>query len=91
MQLAMDFSATRARSNDSATSKEAAKHAAAQLACQRRIAILHCLRNFGPQTAREISARIGVDYIETQRRISEVGFIEKTTEVRDRCHVWKAV
>lgn len=91
MQLAMDFTASRARSADPATSKEAAKHAATQIACQRRIAILQSIRANGPSTAREISARTGIDYIEVQRRISEVGFIEKTTEVRDRCHVWRAV
>jgi hypothetical protein len=89
-QLAMDFVSTRARTVDPETSKEAAKAAITDAACAMRRLILQSLRLHGPQTAREISLREGLEYIATQRRISEVGFIEKTPDVRDGCHVWQA-
>lgn len=41
--------------------------------------------------AREVAADTGIDYIEVQRRISEVAFIRKTEETRDGCKVWEAV
>lgn len=86
----MTLATTRARTGDPQTSKDAARAAATHAACQTRIAIRRAIDDHGPQTAREIAARIGVDYYEVQRRISEVGFIEKTAEQRGGCLVWKA-
>lgn len=91
-QLSMAFDApsthTRARRTDSDTSHQAAKFAASCKAESERLAIYHVIREKGPLTAREVAAAIGLDYIEVQRRISEVAGLTKTKEVRDSCRVW---
>lgn len=79
---------TRARRTDSDTSHQAAKFAATRKAEQERLAIYEAIYTFGPMTAREVAARIGLDYIEVQRRISEVAGLQKTKSARDRCRVW---
>ena len=85
----LSFVQTRARRNDSATSHEAAKAAVTRKADAERAAIRQCV-NAAPDglTAREVSIRIGVDYVETQRRISECG-LTKTDMRRDGCAVWR--
>ena len=94
-QLAIDFSAltfvkTRARRNDSQTSKDAAKAAVSRKADQERAAITQCVKAApGGRTAREVAFIEGIDYIEVQRRISECG-LHKTTERRNGCAVWVA-
>jgi DNA-binding FadR family transcriptional regulator len=91
-QLDMTFDAprahTRARRTDSDTSRQAAKFAATRKAEAERLAIYEAIRSGGPQTAREVAAAIGVDYIEVQRRISEVAGLTKTKDSRDGCRVW---
>lgn len=91
-QLSMTFDApsthTRSRRTDSDTSHQAAKFAATRKAESERHAIYEAVRSGGPQTAREIAKLIGLDYVETQRRISEVAGLTKTAAVRDGCRVW---
>lgn len=91
-QLALTFDAprahTRARRTDSDTSHQAAKFAATRKAESERLAIYEAIRAGGPQTAREVAKRIGLDYVETQRRISEVAGLTKTKDSRDGCRVW---
>jgi DNA-directed RNA polymerase specialized sigma24 family protein len=82
----MNFVQTRARADDPATSKEAAKNAATLTAAAQRRAIALVV-SYEPMTAREIAAVTGIDYITVQRRISECG-LSKTDCVRDGCHVW---
>ena len=84
------YSKTRARTGDSQTSKLAARHSLTQKACMERLQIFIAVTTKGPMTAREVAAETEIDYIEVQRRISEVGGIEKTAERRDGCMVWKA-
>lgn len=79
---------TRARRTDSDTSHHAAKFAATRKAEQERLAIYEAVRNGGDMTAREIAHVTGLDYIEVQRRISEVAGLTKTKAARDRCRVW---
>lgn len=87
----LSFVQTRARRGDCSTSHEAAKAAVTRKADAERAAIRQCVNAApGGLTAREISQRIGVDYIETQRRISECG-LSKTAARRDGCAVWEAV
>ncbi|MES1979577.1 MAG: hypothetical protein V4451_16165 [Pseudomonadota bacterium] len=94
-QLAIDFAApsfihTRARRNDSDTSKEAAKHAATRKADQERLAIAAAVKAApAGRTAREVAFVTEIDYIEVQRRISECGLI-KTSVRREGCAVWAA-
>lgn len=85
----LSFVQTRARRNDSATSHEAAKAAVTLKADSERIAIREAVKA-APDglTAREVSQRIGVDYITVQRRISETG-LTKTDTRRDGCAVWR--
>lgn len=90
MQLAISFVETRCRRADPETSRNAAKAAGREKACNERIQIRQALTQ-QPMTAREIAATTGLDYIEVQRRISEVAGIEKTDEKRDGCMVWRAV
>lgn len=87
----LSFVQTRARRSDPATSHEAAKAAVTRKADAERAAIRKCV-NAAPDglTAREVSLRIGVDYVETQRRISECGLV-KTAARRGGCAVWMAV
>lgn len=91
-QLALNLSApsthTRARRTDSDTSHQAAKFAATRKAESERASIYCAIRDHGPQTAREVAKRIGLDYVETQRRISEVAGLTKTKDSRDGCRVW---
>lgn len=91
MTSAATFVDTRARRSDSDTSRIAAAHAVSKKADMERAAILASIRAYGPSTAREVAADTGIDYIEVQRRISEVGFIRKTEATRDGCKVWEAV
>jgi DNA invertase Pin-like site-specific DNA recombinase len=84
------FVDTRSRSTDGQTSRDAARHAATDKAAKERLRILAALCR-GPMTAREIAEFTGIDYYEVQRRISETGGIEKTTERRGKCTVWRAV
>lgn len=79
---------TRARKTDSETSHQAAKFAASCKAEAERMAIYRVICEQGPMTAREVSAAIGLDYIEVQRRISEVAGLIKTKDSRDGCRVW---
>lgn len=79
---------TRARRTDSDTSHQAAKFAASCKAEAERASIFCAIRDHGPQTAREVAKRIGLDYVETQRRISEVAGLTKTKDTRDGCKVW---
>ena len=86
-----NFVHTRARRTDGDTSREAAKHAASCKADTER-RLIRLLVETAPYglTAREVAATSGIDYIETQRRISECGLV-KTDLRRDGCAVWKAV
>jgi hypothetical protein len=88
-QTAIYFADTRARSTDGKTSRDAAKNAATFKAAAERRLITEAIRSQGAMTAREVSLWIGLDYIETQRRISECG-LTKTTERRGGCFVWSA-
>ena len=90
-QIALDFVSTRSRSTDCDTSRLAARNAATYRANSHRAAIAICLRAHGPMTARQVAFHTGIEYIECQRRISEVGGIEKMDEVRYGCRVWRAV
>ena len=85
------FVDTRSRTTDGDTSRIAAAFAVTDKANRERADILRCLCLHGPQTARQVALKTGIEYYECQRRISEVGGIEKTDEVRDGCRVWKAI
>jgi len=85
----MSYVETRARRSDSQTSKDAARHSLSQKACAERLSIFIAVTTKGPMTAREVAAETDIDYIEVQRRISEVGGIEKSGERRDGCMVWR--
>jgi hypothetical protein len=78
----------RARNSDPVTSHIAARHAFSHKACQERTEIYLAVVSKGPLTAREIAEETGIDYIEVQRRISEVAGIEKTGDRRGGCMVW---
>lgn len=82
----MNFTETRARTSDPATSKAAARHAASTTAAAQRRAIAVAVASH-PMTAKEISAYTGIDFYSVSRRISECG-LSKTDCVRDGCHVW---
>jgi hypothetical protein len=86
----MDYASTRARSTDPETSHQAARFATSQKAASERLSIYLAVCNNGPMTAREIAASTGLDYIEVQRRISEVTGLRKTEVVRDGCRVWES-
>jgi DNA invertase Pin-like site-specific DNA recombinase len=90
MQLALNF--PRSRNSDPETSKAAGKNARTQKAIQERIAIYEavCKAPSG-LTAREMAKATGIDYIEVQRRKSEIPGIQITDQVRDGCAVWRAV
>ena len=89
-QLAMNFVQTRARRNDSDTSKTAANHAVSGKADRERIAITKAVQSScGGLTAREAATNTGIEYIAVQRRIAECG-LTKTEAVRDGCRVWVA-
>lgn len=90
-QIAIDFVSTRSRSTDCDTSRLAARNAATHKANSHRAAIALCLRAHGPMTARQVALQTGIEYIECQRRISEVGGIEKMNEVRHGCRVWRSI
>lgn len=79
---------TRSRRNDSETSHEAAKFAATRKAESERLAIYEAVLNGGDMTAREIAHVTGLDYIEVQRRVSEVAGLVKTKGVRLGCRIW---
>lgn len=81
---------TRARRTDPETSHVAARFATSQKAASERLSIFLAVCNKGPMTAREIAHETGLDYIEVQRRISEVIGLQKTNVVRDGCRVWEA-
>lgn len=87
-QMTMSFVETRARRNDSDTSKTAAKNAASGKAARQRVEIYECLRRCKSGTAMEIAVLTCLGYITVQRRISEVAGIHKTDEIRDSCRVW---
>lgn len=87
----LSFVQTRARRGDCDTSHEAAKAAVTRKADAERAAIRKCVNAPpGGLTAREVSIRIGVDYVEMQRRISECGLV-KTAARQGGCAVWMAV
>lgn len=99
-QLPLDFSALRARRNDPATSKAAAKRAS-DFAAHHWGAIRAALAQ-GPATFREISERCGVDehgepILERHavaRRLPELkraGIVRITGEVRQNARVWELV
>jgi hypothetical protein len=83
------FIDTRARGADGQTSRDAAKHAATCKAAAERRLIAQTIHERGAMTAREVSAWTGLDYIETQRRISECG-LRTTEDRRGVCYVWSA-
>lgn len=87
-QMTIDFVSTRYRKTDCDTSRVAAKAATSRKSDQERMAIRNAVQFFGNLTAREASAETGIDYNETQRRISECG-LRKTNLRRDGCAVWK--
>lgn len=82
------FVDTRSRATDGQTSRDAAQHAATDKASAERRLIIQAV-HLRPMTAKEVSEYTGLEYIETQRRISECGLV-KTEERRDGCFVWKA-
>ncbi len=79
---------TRARRTDSETSHKAARFATSQKAASERLSIYLAVCNGGDMTAREIAHVTGLDYIEVQRRISEVAGLTKTKGVRLGCRIW---
>jgi hypothetical protein len=90
-QMTIDFISTRYRSTDPDTSRVAAKNAISRKSDVERMAIRKAVISvLGGLTAREASAVTGIDYNETQRRISECG-LGKTKLRRDGCAVWAAV
>lgn len=90
-QIPISFVQTRARRTDGDTSREAAKHAVSCKADRERVSIGMAVRTSpAGLTAREAALQTGIDYIETQRRISECGLV-KTDLRRDGCAVWKAL
>lgn len=90
MSAALSFTDTRYRNTDSDTSKAAAKTAVSRKADRERAAITAAVKAApGGLTAREVAVVTGLDYITTQRRISETG-LTKTAAVRDGCRVWSA-
>lgn len=84
----MSTYAARARRTDPETSHQAARFANSQKAASERLSIYMAVLNGGDMTAREIAHVTGLDYIEVQRRISEVTGLEKTKGVRLGCRVW---
>jgi len=80
-----------ARRADPDTSYAAARHAVSGKAAQARKDILSAITVIGPMTAREVATYTGLDYIEVQRRISEVYGIERTGDRIDGCTVWDAI
>ena len=92
-QLSINFEPTsflrsRARRNDSDTSKEAAKHAVSHKADAERVALVAAVKaSYLGLTGRQVAMVTGIDYIECQRRLSECG-LTKTKLVRDGCRVW---
>lgn len=88
--MTLDFVSTRYRSTDPDTSKVAAKNALSRISDLRRMAIRLAVKAVaGGLTAREASVVTGIDYNETQRRVSECG-LRKTNLRRDGCAVWSA-
>ena len=86
----MNFVQTRARRNDSDTSKTAANHAVSRKASAERVAITAAVKaSYLGLTGRQVAMVTGIDYIECQRRLSECG-LTKTKLVRDGCRVWVA-
>lgn len=90
-QLAMTFSPeamARSRHSDPETSKLAARHhEASGVAHERRLAIRRALEAASrPLTPAEIAERAGLDYVECQRRMSEVRRLGWIAEAgRTRC------
>lgn len=78
----------RARRTDPETSHKAARFATSQKAASERLSIYLAVCIGGDMTAREIAVMADLDYIEVQRRISEVVGLKKTEAVRDGCRVW---
>lgn len=80
----------RARRTDSNTSHEAAERTeAATVTHWQRMAIKSAVMLLRGATAKEIAKLTGVDYITTQRRMSEVEGLYKTDDERDGCRVWR--
>jgi hypothetical protein len=89
-QLCISFVETRARRNDSDTSKAAAKAAVSRKADGERKAIIAAVkRSYIGLSARQVAMVTGIDYITVQRRISECGLV-KTKKRRDGCAVWES-
>ena len=87
-QLVMPYAPeaqARARRSDPETSHEAARqHEASGVAHKRRLAIREALLAAGkPLTPAEIGEATGIDYTETQRRLSEVDSLGLATYLRD--------
>ena len=87
----MSFADSRARQDDVQTSKHAAVFSVGSTACSQRAKILEALRNVGPMKARELSKRLGIDFVAVNRRMSEIAGISRTGEKRDGCCEWAAV
>ena len=82
------FLRSRARRNDSDTSKEAAKAAVSHKASAERLAIVAAVKtSYLGLTGRQVSMVTGIDYHTVQRRISEAG-LTKTKLIRDGGRVW---
>ena len=83
----------RARNTDPITSHEAAKHAKSDKAERERHLIRQALEDDAMTyrqglTAKELSWITDIDYIEVQRRISEIKGIQRTGGKRMGCMVW---
>lgn len=80
------------RSSDPRSSYQAA-HAVKEGAAAHRERIVACLLEYGPQTAKEIGARLGLTNVQVCRRLPELRKKRKartTDKPRDRQQVWTA-
>lgn len=90
-QMCISFADTRARRNDSDTSKTAAKAAVTRKADLERIAITAAVKAApGGLTAPEIAEATGLGYFVVQRRKSECGLVETAEKRGGNFHVWRA-
>lgn len=88
--LSIEMFPLRARRTDPQTSKDAAKHALSAKAAGERKAIYESLKA-GDKTAKQVATDTGIDYIEVQRRKSEIAGIGPTGARLDGCEVWGLV
>lgn len=87
-QLAIDFEPVRARRTDPETSKIAAGKVR-DFAGSHYALILAALRE-GPANYQEIAQRCGLERHAVARRLPEMlGYVERTSEKRNGCGVWR--